>query len=204
MITAQLLLMGFVAHWLSMQYHERQRLLIKDIDFAWTTSQQQMVDSMLLKNYILPAMDSLDKFDFKVEFNTDSMRNMIHSDNSKMVTAGLPPTAIPANKSKIIVQVSDSGDPNRFSRTRSRTIKTRDLVLQGVKLFVNKHSDSIGQTADISEIWANEPDTIFLKSAFYSHLRTIDPSIRVAWNTRDITDSARPNLVINNSILVGN
>jgi len=189
MIAAQLLLTGFAAHWLNMQYKEREQLVLKDISLAWSASQQQMIDSMLLNQFIEPAMDTSTKFDFRFEFNTDSIHAVVQDKQGASPASSLPPLAIPAGKSQIIVKITDSVDIKTLNKSSEQSYTTRDLVLQGVKLFVNRHADSSGNRPDLSAVWMMNPDTSLLRASFADRLKTLDPNIRISWEADSVIDS---------------
>lgn len=203
MIAAQLLLTGFAMHWLNMQYRERQLMLTRDVDLAWNDAQKKVIDSMLLKEYIEPAMDSSVKYDFKFEFKTDSiLSNSVVSETVKS-KPGHPPVFVPAGKSKIIVLISDSNKTREIRQQGKTEVMSRDLVLQGVKLFVNRSKDSTGKQIERIESWTHKPDTALLKSEFFNRLTAIDPSIRLVWKTDSITDKGRKKHTIHYSMVAG-
>ncbi|NVO18900.1 MAG: HAMP domain-containing histidine kinase [Bacteroidetes bacterium] len=207
MITAQLLLMAFVGHWLSLQYKSQKSLLSQNIDDAWSKSQQQVIDSMLMKDFIMPAIDTSAKFDFKFEFNTDSIRAMVHSNN--------PPVCIPDNplhlpkstlgrQSRIIVRVDDSVSSSTFNTQVEHEIMTRDLVLRGVKLFVNEHIDSTGGKPELYQIMSKWPDTILFKRNFMTHINAISPSLKAIWKTVRLNDTSTRKLLYQHSLVIEN
>ncbi|MBK9358131.1 MAG: HAMP domain-containing histidine kinase [Bacteroidales bacterium] len=193
MIAAQLLLTGFALHWLNMQYKERQQLLANEINEAWTDSQKQMIDSMLMHQYIAPALDTSSRIDFRFEFNTDSIKTVTGSGHTPTSAVCMPALAMPAAGSRIIVNISDSSGTRTINGKGDQTIMTRDLVLQGVKLFVNTHSDSSGNKPDLSSTWMMNPDTSLMKTVFFDRIRSIDPGIRIRWSADSIIDSTGRN-----------
>jgi signal transduction histidine kinase len=203
MIAAQLLLTGFAAHWLNMQYHERQVLLTRDVDLAWNDARNKMIDSMLLKEYIQPALDSTVRYDFKFEFNTDSILSKSMITESVKSKPGQKPVVLPAGKSKIIVRIDDSSKSINPGNHGQSAVMSRDLVLQGVKLFVNSSQDSSGRQIEQIESWTQKPDTALLKLEFFNRLTAIDPSIRPVWTTDSITDKSGSRHTIRYSMVVG-
>jgi len=203
MIAAQLLLTVFTIHWLWMQYNERWALLTKDVSEAWTDSRQQMIDSMLLKQYIEPALDSNARYNFHFVFNTDSMHSMVQDEKMQSSTTRVQTLAVPAGKSRIIVNISDSVNPENEPGKKPEHFFTRDLVLQGVKLFVNTQTDSAGRKTDLSAAWLEKPDTNLLKSNFSARLNSIDPSIRISWSIDSTSDSADKHRIMRYYILAG-
>lgn len=188
MIVAQVLLMVLSIHWLNMQYKEQKQMLLNNMSDLWMSSQQQMIDSMLMTEYINPALDSSTRFDFKFEFNTDSILSLHGHENAVMMRMEVPGMEIPAEESRIIVRVKDSMQINTITRHRGPSIMKRDLVLKGVKLFVNEFSDSTEQEMKMAE-WAWVSDTNFFKNTFDNKIAGLNPRIKVKWITKDIPDS---------------
>jgi len=202
MIATQLLLLGFIMHWLNIQYKEREQLLVKNINDAWTASRQQMVDSVLLKEYIEPALDSSKNIKYRYEINTDSIRNGLTTNKITAISI-TGPGNIPYDNRQIIVRINDSTDLDGTKKNRKQTIMTRDLVLRGVKLFVNIHGDSTGRKTLITENGFVNPDTTILKSLFNKRISGIDPSIKLTWKTDSLISNKGKHQMISYDIIVG-
>ncbi|HLO91301.1 MAG TPA: HAMP domain-containing sensor histidine kinase [Lentimicrobium sp.] len=175
MVTAQVLIAVVVVQWLTMQYKEEHKLLSDNISRAWDAANQQMIDSMLMKHYINPAIDSTQK-KFTFRFNHFSS------------------APSPQKGRRIFVNVSDSNkhisiinkDRPVLNKEDSLTVNTEDiivndLVLRGVKLFVNVQHDSLGMKQSMGL-----PDTSMLKQALRTQLHEVDPHITVTWKTDSI------------------
>ncbi|MBK7029433.1 MAG: ATP-binding protein [Bacteroidales bacterium] len=189
MIMAQLLLMILTIHWLNMQYGEHKKTLMKDISELWMRSQQQMIDSLILKQYINPMIDSTTHFNFQFEFNTDSLQRYTSLERDALMNMEVPPIQLPVEESKIIVKVSDSVKVKAFTRHNDPSFFKRDLVLKGVKLFVNEFSDSSFNGQNMAA-WAMDSDTNLFKSTFTKEIAGFDPKIRILWKTQDFPDSS--------------
>lgn len=199
MIVAQILLVGFTIHWLNLQFSEHEKRLSGDLEVAWNESQQQMIDSLLLKEYINPAMDSSRNFNYHIEFNSDSLRSIeqlqISAEKSCNVQpiilpkVHIPPMHLPGpppGHQKIIVQVTDSVRINDIPPPiRHNTIRTKDLVLQGVKLFVNEISDSTNSFTDFTSQWSFDTDTAYIISSFNKKVKELAPMLHVSWIKHD-------------------
>ncbi|MBK7172579.1 MAG: HAMP domain-containing histidine kinase [Bacteroidales bacterium] len=189
MIVAQLLLMILTIHWLNMQYGEHKKTLMKDISELWMRSQQQMIDSLILKQYINPMIDSTTHFNFQFEFNTDSLQRYSSLERDALMNMEVPPIHLPVEESKIIVKVSDSVKVKAFTKHDDPSFFKRDLVLKGVKLFVNEFSDSSFNGQNMAA-WAMDSDTNLFKSTFTKEIAGFDPKIRILWKTQDFPDSS--------------
>lgn len=176
MVTAQVLITVMVIQWLAMQYREEQILLSGDINRAWDDANQQMLDSMLMKNYINPALDTGRA---RVQFKFNKITRLPDSEHQK----------------KIFVHISDSV---KDSLTVTESISAQAIVLRGVKLFMDVQDDDSGQVSHAFRM--NEPDTTVLKSAFQKRLLLIDPNMDVVWDTVFLMkDSLRKSHKINYS-----
>ncbi len=202
MIATQILLLGFTLHWLNLQYMERQHLLLKDIGEAWSESQQQMVDTMLLKEYIMPAMDSSSGRRIRYEYNKDSSKR-ISADRKTTKISVTRPSILPKGARQIILRINDSSDAKNATGKPTQSIMTRELVLRGVKLFVKKHGDS-DEIRSFSSIGGlRNPDTTLLKTAFLRRISAIDPSIQLIWTTDTISDNKGKHQMISYRMAVG-
>lgn len=185
MIAAQVIITGFAVHWLTMQYRERRQEVIGEISAVWESAQQMMIDSMLMKQYIAPALDSTAQYNFNFEFDTDSIRKVITT--TQISKEGQAPElfTLPARKSQIIISLNDSATEKTVKTQTTGPGITRNLVLQGVKLFINTRGDStVNRTASVAD-WQMRPDTSLLMDSLAKRLRMLDPGIRSGW----ITDS---------------
>lgn len=167
MATAQVLITVMVVQWLAMQFREEQKLLSQDINYAWEDANRQMLDSMLMKHYINPALDTAEHHGMRFRF--DRSTRMQRKENGK----------------KIFVHISDSVKDSISVKTESFTAK--DIVLRGVKLFVDVQEGDSGQVAHYKEM--EMPDTSVLKKAFNNQLMLIDPDFIVSWDTTTIKKS---------------
>lgn len=189
MLVAQVLLTAVVMHWLIMQYREEETSLMNDFQLAWMDSQKQVIDSLLMKEYIHPALDSNSRFDFHFEFNTDSIKSGSTQPASQNTGYRIPPITMPAGSSRIIVRMTDSLQTSTTVQERKRGAVSRDLVLQGVKLFVNEVTDSSGNQSQIASSWTMEPDTALMKKTFDGKVVAISPHARIKWISLSTADS---------------
>jgi len=190
LIGTQILLMGFVAHWLSLQYREREQLLDKDLSSAWMDSRQQMVDSMLVREYIQPAMDSSAKFDFQFDVKGDSLRTMVSADSK--ITTHINVNSEkhqPQTHGRIIVRISDTTMVSGKKKLLTENFMSRDMVLRGVKLFVNRNADSSQVESISTSNMFLKPDTVLLKSAFNSRVKSLDEKFKLIWTIDSILDT---------------
>jgi nitrogen-specific signal transduction histidine kinase len=165
MVTAQILIAVMVVQWLAMQYREEQKVLSGDITRAWEDANRQMLDSMLMKHYINPALDTAGQH--RVSFKFDRFTRMPR----------------PGNGKKIFVHISDSINDSVTMRKEAFTAK--EIVLQGVKLFVDvQENDSVNFKHTMG---MEMPDTSVLRSAFHNQLQLIYPDIKVSWDTNKST-----------------
>lgn len=185
MIAAQVIITGFAFHWLTMQYRERRQEVIGEISAVWESAEQMMIDSMLMKQYIAPALDSTTHYNFNFEFDTDTIRKVITSAHIGKDGEAPSIVTLPARKSQIIISLNDSVAEHRVKQQTNSPGITRNLVLQGVKLFINTHGDStVNRTATVAD-WQMKPDTSLLMDSLSRRLKMLDPGIRTGW----ITDS---------------
>lgn len=201
MVVAQVLITIMVVQWLSMQYRDKRDALEKELSQAWTGAHQQMIDSMLMKQYILPAIDSAEARHFTFKFMSDSkdinvVTRSIDSGNVSVITgtgavskdhvaAAREEDADARNHMRIERDASDRD----HVRVETESDITKDLVLRGVKLFVNVQSDSLNHIGHGKDVLM--PDTSVLKSAFRQKLQMLNPRFVITWDTAVNEDTAR-------------
>ncbi len=181
MTAAQLVLLGFIFYWLAGQYNEQKQFLLREVGESWSASEQQMLDSLLMKEFVHPVIDRNNKLNFKFEFNTDSLRlEPKHNTNVSSNCTPMVVAASPGLGDKMVVRIADTAGGNTSRLTTTTGMTRNNLILKSVKLIINGISDSSGQTLNIST-WSSEGDTNLLKQAFLKRLQTIDPRMRVFW-----------------------
>jgi signal transduction histidine kinase len=184
MTAAQLLLLGFIVYWLAGQYDDQKKALLKEMNASWTASEQQMMDSVLMKEFIHPVIDSNKKVNFRFEFNTDSL-------HLESLRRGEKDANGPCRYSKVVVKVADTVENHRFFGADAKEADKSKLILKSVKLIVNEISDSSGNKFNIAS-WSSTADTNLMKKAFRDKLKEIDPRLKIGWATVSDTDTFTP------------
>ena len=159
MAVAQLMLFVFVSIWLSGQYREEKNNLKNELSESFMNARQQVLDSMLVHDFINPLLAK--KEGFKIHVDSNSIPE--------------PPTVIehkiklPANFNKIsgdsIITVISDSDGNHRKNTVTfihKSDSTKDFLLKGVKLIVKEVSTSDGNIHSIEQsIYANADTSLF-------------------------------------------
>ncbi len=204
MITAQVLITVLVVQWFMMQYNKEHNLLSDNISRAWDAANQQMIDSMLMKQYIYPLLDSsgLTK-DLKPKTITtnesessDGTDNSSHTNINTGVKSGNQETdnsqqtlifklnhdsspPLPPNSRRIFVH-TDNADSIMINTGED---ELNDMALRGLQLFVTVQHDSLGENRRMGL-----PDTALLKKALQVQLYNVDTHITVTWRTDSISN----------------
>lgn len=199
MLAAQLLLTGLVINWLMLQYRDEEIALSDQVNFAWISSYHQMTDSILMQDYIEPAISNL-KPEKPSLLNDSSARRTVfmkfdsHDVKMNAVVKTENPSKIPDSstklKKRIIVRISDSTENfNQLEKNidSSKTELTRDLVLRGVKLFIDNRKDSVETRRIFKPVTFQ--DTTMFKKIFKQNLKDISPSLLANWSTIDSLES---------------
>ena len=91
MILSEVLIAVFVIDWIILQYKDREKYISVELSDAWSESKLQIVDSVLMRDFIKPALDSTDDINFDI------------------IQENLQNVNFPKNKTTVILENSGSG-----------------------------------------------------------------------------------------------
>ncbi len=189
MIAAQLLLIAFVVHWISLQYREQKMRLNEATALSFSEAREQVFDTILLRHFINPAMDSTTQYKFDFKINTDSMRRgFLEQRSSGQIKGAIP---VLATGSSITVRMSDSSMPEcapGITKIAFADCDQQNVVLQGVKLFIHKTQDAKGSVS-FTDSLISSFDTTSLKKIFAAKLGAISSKLKPVWIVQ--TDSTQ-------------
>lgn len=159
MAIAQLMLFVFVGIWLRGQYREEQNNLKNELSESFMNARQQVLDSMLVNEFINPLLTKKEGFKIHVDSASIPEPGSIFEHKIKL----------PANFNKIsgdsIITVISDSDGNHRKNTVTfihKSDSTKDFLLKGVKLIVKEVSTSDGNIHSIEQsIYANADTTLF-------------------------------------------
>ncbi len=188
MILSQLLLTGFVIQWLFSQYHDEKNGLAKDLNEFYINSHDEVLDTLLFKTYVVPALSE----------NRVIMtgRRVNHQDSSKdhwKINKSKDSTFVTVN----IVRGKDSS--NTIHATATGKNLRKDILLKSVKLIVEHTGDSADlKNQEIMELSSGK-DTARFKKYFDARVRDNGMHFRIRW---DSTESNKKHIRKGNVLIV--
>ena len=175
MIISQIMLTGFVIQWLRLQWQNENELLKKDLNQIFKESVNIVLDSMLVKNVITPAI-----------IDSSGIPGNIKKQEG-VISAGR-------------IQKSHSYNTSLSKLRPDETLSGRydnsetGILLRSVKLFIGQAKDSIGEGSHLRHIISVNPDTNLLKVIFENNLRRAGYRSEIWWLS-DFNRTSRNNRI---------
>ncbi|HLN52660.1 MAG TPA: HAMP domain-containing sensor histidine kinase [Lentimicrobium sp.] len=209
MLLAQLLITGLASHWIIMQYRSESRSLSAEISRAWSGAHQQMIDSVLVKQVIEPAIfhEKVLKKEQEVVQNKESAgepeetaKRQVAKDQNLRIRVigdtthkeiriiGDRPVKGQMNHdtgNKAVISFREEITEEDAGKGMPHMDDPGNLMLRGVKLFIDIQGDSTDHLVSLYKL-----DTLILKSAFNRKLMQVDPDISVTWDSIKSPDSS--------------
>lgn len=183
MIMSQIMLTVLVIQWLRSQWQDEEELLKKDITLLFRESANQVLDSLLIKDFIVPVLnDSSQISDPPVSINRDNPVTKGHTDQH--VTQNLKTTE---DQRKATGEIAPSYPAKAFQSGEvvfSHLDSTeKDLLLRSLKLFINQTKDSLDKGRQIRHLVSSPDDTILLQRIFESKISEAGRKYDVRWTS---------------------
>jgi signal transduction histidine kinase len=189
-IISQLMLTGLLVKWLRGQWLAEKESLQKDINQEFRESVDQVLDSILVKNLIMPVLKdstgksrNLIRFSNKVPLmkervneNVTAYINETGGRKDAMVTISIPDSVKSGKKGNVFFGIVDS--------------TKKDMLLRSVKLIIRHTGDSVGDGSIFPRIGKTEPDTALLKKVFEKRIGKPDPGFVIRWISDTIEDKS--------------
>ena len=185
---AQLLLLIFVGTWLKGQYRDEENNLQKEISESVIYARQQVLDSMLVHDYINPILAS--KQGFKIHIDSSGSIPLPPDMQSKQLE--FSDTFNNTNEDSIITIFNDSnGAHHKNTITFIHKIdSTKDFLLQGVKLIVKEVAKNDSAERHIEQTIYSNADTSLLKNLIREKFTKSGWKFTTLWTQQTDMDSA--------------
>lgn len=185
---AQLLLLIFVGPWLKGQYRDEETNLQNEISESIIYARQQVLDSMLVHDYINPILAS--KQGFKIHIDSSGSIPLPPDMQSKQLE--FSDTFNNTNEDSIITIFSDSnGAHHKNTITFIHKIdSTKDFLLQGVKLIVKEVAKNDSAEHHIEQTIYSNADTALLKNLIREKFTKSGWKFTTLWTQQTDMDSA--------------
>ena len=179
MILSEVLIAVFVIDWIILQYKDREKYISVELSDAWSESKLQIVDSVLMRDFIKPALDSTDDINFDII--QENLQNVNFPKNKTTVIFENSGSGKEKTK-KIIVNLPDS--VHDFNGQR-RNLETKNIVLRGIKLFASKQGETLQENTLFSQKSISEIDSVLLRTVFERRVSDINPTLKLNWKAID-------------------
>lgn len=157
MISSQILLTAFVIYWLLGQYRAESGLLQDQLSSDYQEVHDQLVDTMLMKNLVLP---SLDMTQVQVSMHDSCLGEMPTDSVPHVLMAQQFFARVPEGQEIIDIQMEGSVqlDSGSQSINVSSMITDEERMVRSVKLFINSNQEAF-QTDTGLQVFAMKLDS---------------------------------------------
>ncbi len=178
MLISQLMLIAFTLYWLSGQFRSEKERLRKNLNATYKASAEIVMDSLLLKNYIKPALgDSALAFysgsnSKRAIMMTDSV--VFSTGGDTLITHGLGSNSI------VRIDLTEAYDSVRVNQKELKTLE-REMLLRSVKLVIQHVDDSSAVHLRSLQHAGMELDSAIFISEFETRLKEEKLAIKPIW-----------------------
>ncbi|MCD4769613.1 MAG: HAMP domain-containing histidine kinase [Bacteroidales bacterium] len=181
MVISQVLLTGFSLYWLNGQFKEEKESLYSKLALHYKESQGMVIDSMLIKQFITPALgDSTVKY-YNFSKSADAV---MMADSFRVVTRS--DSFIPGDKDKgkkavVTIEMSSEDDSaGIFEESQLKRLE-KEMLLRSVRLII-KHVDdsSLMHMGTVHGFEKNLDSTLFI-SDYESKLKREGLNFSLIW-----------------------
>ena len=189
MAIAQVMLFVLVGIWLRGQYREEQYNLKNELSESFMNARQQVLDSMLVNDFINPLLANKEGFKIHVDSTNSIPRPGSVFEQKLKISSNFDKFS----RDSIITVISDSdGTHNKNTVTFiHKNDSTKDFLLKGVKLIVKEVSTSDRNIHSIEQsIYANA-DTALFKNLVREDFLRKHWTFNTKWTAEGESDSSR-------------
>lgn len=175
MVCAQLMLTGLVVQWMSMQYHEKERELNSKIENLCINTEKQLIDSMLMKTLVVPAVDSnvCVKASVQLSQSDDSLFRFQNRSDSVKKRVVL--------KQGMTISIGGQYSPKKKDENGQFNIVSMEkdsLIISGIRMFITRMEDSLESFTYISNALFSGLDSIRYLSKLQRGLDSISTNLK--------------------------
>ncbi|MBN1198118.1 MAG: HAMP domain-containing histidine kinase [Bacteroidales bacterium] len=159
MIISQIVLTLFVGQWVWSVYVKERDRVDQEFSRRFRDSGVTVMDSLLVVKVLNP---------------------MLNDTSYRRLTMNITLDSFPVDAARW----NGTGIPGRNKQARYYSLQSNEqIILQGMKLFVERIEDSLSPTGGFMRQTVIMHDTGRLKQVFAGTIREVDPSIRIRWTT---------------------
>ncbi len=179
MISSQFLLTAFVVYWLIGQYRGEHAQLHDQLSQEYTLVHDQLVDSMLMENLVLP---SLDMVHVKVAMQDTCNPEIVIDSVPRVVMAKQFFAKVPVEQEMIKIHLEESVriDSGTRSIDVSSIITDEERMVRSVKLFINENQETFRSDTGL-QVFSLKLDSSALVLNMENALEEKDWTFALAW-----------------------
>lgn len=201
MIASLFLIISFSIIWLIDQFNEEKFILHKELMHKYSDSHQQIIDSLLLKHIVIPAINDSSQHKVQVRIAASTI------DNCDTISVEESLNIDGNKKKKEFIRFNLQSDGNREIKLDSAQIinfnNESEVLMRSVKLFVHQTSNVINDTLFNGNIFSETVDTTLFKEIFKDRVKEEGYSFDIRWIETD-DNKVKKALFIENTIEVDN
>lgn len=185
MLISFLVLMLFVGQWLYSEYHKERTRLHTEYARTMQESANQVRDSLLVVHVVDPVLQDSAYQNLSMNIVIDSLpsKNIMWK-GTRVIKSEVSDTLRNTTTIKVIADSMDLNDSILRSNSGVAFYSNEDMLLQGVRLFVERLDDSTSRGGHWNSVFLML-DTARIKQIFTLLASDIDPVTSVSWITRD-------------------
>jgi len=197
MVISQLLLAGFAIYWLNGQFREEKKSLYDRLSQYYKEAQQVVIDSMLVKNIINPALgDSIFR---SGEVKIRGASKVISSDSLSVNHGSRSVQSVSESRDALVtIMIKQEGDTITGQGGPEYESLDNQMLLRSVRLIINNADD--GLSPHIGAFYGSDecPDSALLFNDFEARIRDAGLNFNPVWITSagDSSTTAAGNRVI--------
>ncbi|OFY33305.1 MAG: hypothetical protein A2W91_12740 [Bacteroidetes bacterium GWF2_38_335] len=191
MIFSLLLLTVFLTSWLINQYSGQRKLLVDDLKLGLQNSEQQVMDSLLAKQFIDPLKAEAGWVSIAVN-STESPEKINHQISSYRVCSDSAITNMYVDTIKMVIRDSSA-------RMKINIQRDEKVLFQGMRMFVTEfgHIGADSLCSDSLIAVGLDADTLLLQNIFGDFMESRDYNFSVLWlKTNDTSGIDEENKIV--------
>ncbi|MFC2102596.1 sensor histidine kinase [Bacteroidota bacterium] len=182
MIISQLVLTAFVIQWLVAQFNSERSAFKKEVISLFAEGQEEVMDSMLVVHLIDPIMQGNRSYSLQMNISSDSLdcldtlrmkpkenQRFLKIEGKTAMVAFGEMDSIESKEGKIVTTMPGKGQVD-------------DVMLQSVKLIVQRAADTLYPDSGFAHIFTSMVDTAILKNRITEKIHRLDEELLTIWH----------------------
>jgi signal transduction histidine kinase len=190
MLISELMIIGFVIQWLVMQYNNANDFLYKNVSNEFAKSEQQFMDSILVKTLINPIINDNDSIKHKInEMNTAVVKNVEEKNTDSAEVK--EQMSVCTNENKVVKSKHDSDIENGtnnnidlYADGNESSLLKKKIVMQGTELIIREVCDIADSNNCFTEYFMKPGDSAFFNNILKRNILKLGLNASVIWKNK--------------------